>query len=97
MKADGVPRAANDSDIIRFHGDTYSYMWGRDGAFVAAALEQAGYSALCRTFFEFCNKVLSEEGYLFQHYNPDGSLASNWHRGCCTESRSCPSRRTRPR
>jgi glucoamylase len=75
----GAIVAANDSDIIRFHGDTYSYMWGRDGAFVAAALEQAGYSALCRTFFEFCNKVLSEEGYLFQHYNPDGSLASNWH------------------
>ena len=65
--------------MIRFGGDTYSYMWGRDGAFVAAALEQAGYSALCRMFFEFCKKVLSEDGYLFQHYNPDGSLASNWH------------------
>ena len=23
--------------------------------------------------------MLSDEGYLFQHYNPDGSLASNWH------------------
>jgi GH15 family glucan-1,4-alpha-glucosidase len=30
-------------------------------------------------YFDFCSRVLSEEGYLFQHYNPDGSLASNWH------------------
>jgi GH15 family glucan-1,4-alpha-glucosidase len=30
-------------------------------------------------FFDFCARVLSEDGYLYQHYNPDGSLASNWH------------------
>ncbi len=75
----GAIIAANDSDIVRFGGDTYSYMWGRDGAFVAAALARAGYSELCRQFFAFCNQALTKEGYLFQHYNPDGSLASNWH------------------
>jgi GH15 family glucan-1,4-alpha-glucosidase len=75
----GAIIAANDSDIERFGGDTYSYMWGRDGAFTAAALEKAGYSELCRKFFEFCRGALSEEGYLFQHYIPDGSMASNWH------------------
>jgi glucoamylase len=71
--------AANDSDIVRFGGDTYSYVWGRDGAFVAAALEKAGYPELCRKFFGFCSRALEDGGYLFQHYNPDGSLASNWH------------------
>jgi len=75
----GAIIAANDSDIIRFGKDTYSYMWGRDGAFVAAALARAGYFNVCRNFFDFSSRVLSEEGYLFQHYNPDGSLASNWH------------------
>ncbi len=75
----GAIIAANDSDIVRFGKDTYSYMWGRDGAFVAAALAKAGYLSVCRKFFEFNLQVLSEEGYLFQHYNPDGSLASNWH------------------
>jgi len=75
----GAIIAANDSDIIRFGKDTYSYMWGRDGAFVAAALAKAGYFNVCRKFFDFSAQVLSEEGYLFQHYNPDGSLASNWH------------------
>ncbi len=75
----GAITAANDSDIVRFAGDTYSYMWGRDGAFVAAALAKAGYTHVCMKFFEFCAGVLTEEGYLYQHYNPDGSLASNWH------------------
>lgn len=75
----GAIIAANDSDIIRFGKDTYSYAWGRDGAFVAAALAKAGYSHTCMKYFDFCGRVLSDEGYLFQHYNPDGSLASNWH------------------
>jgi GH15 family glucan-1,4-alpha-glucosidase len=75
----GAIIAANDSDIVRFGKDTYSYMWGRDGAFVAVALAMAGYPDVCRKFFGFCDRVLSEEGYLYQHYNPDGSLASNWH------------------
>ncbi len=74
----GAIIAANDSDIVRFGRDTYSYMWGRDGGFVAAALAKAGYPEVCRKFFEFCADVLTEEGYLFQHYNPDGTLASNW-------------------
>jgi glucoamylase len=75
----GAIIAANDSEIIRFGKDTYSYMWGRDGAFVAAALSRAGYSHPCMKYFDFCARILSDEGYLFQHYNPDGSLASNWH------------------
>ena len=75
----GAIIAANDSDIVRFGKDTYSYMWGRDGAFVSAALAKAGYSHVCMKYFDFCAHVLSDEGYLFQHYNPDGSLASNWH------------------
>ncbi|NOZ25413.1 MAG: glycoside hydrolase family 15 protein [Nitrospirae bacterium] len=75
----GAIIAANDSDIVRFGRDTYSYMWGRDGAFVAAALAKTGYSHVCMKFFDFCSRVISEEGYLYQHYNPDGSLASNWH------------------
>lgn len=75
----GAILAANDSDIVRFGKDTYSYMWGRDGAYVAAALARAGYPHVCRKFFEFVAHVLTDEGYLFQHYNPDGSLASNWH------------------
>ena len=75
----GAITAANDSDIVRFGKDTYSYMWGRDGAFVAAALAKAGHTHVCMKFYDFCARILSDEGYLYQHYNPDGSLASSWH------------------
>ncbi len=76
---DGAIIAANDYDIAHFARDTYSYMWPRDGALVAAALIAAGYSELTRRFFNFCHRVITDDGYLLHKYNPDGSLASSWH------------------
>ncbi|MCD1258999.1 glycoside hydrolase family 15 protein [Paenibacillus athensensis] len=71
--------AANDSDILKFAKDTYSYMWPRDGALVSHALDRAGYHELARKFFDFCIKALTPEGYLMHKYNPDGSPGSSWH------------------
>src|SRR6185295_330959 len=76
---DGAIIAANDSDIATAVRDTYSYMWPRDGALVAYALDRSGYSEITRTFFRFCNQAMSKEGYLLHKYNPDGTLASSWH------------------
>ena len=76
---DGAILAANDSDISSAVRDTYSYMWPRDGALVANALIRAGYVDLPRAFFNFCQRVLTPQGYLLHKYNPDGSLASSWH------------------
>ncbi len=75
----GAIIAANDSDISSAVRDTYSYMWPRDGALVAHALNQAGYIDLPRAFFRFCLEALTREGYLLHKYNPDGTLASSWH------------------
>jgi glucoamylase len=75
----GAILAANDFDIAGFNSDTYSYMWPRDGALVASALIDAGYSEITRRFFAFCHQVITREGYLLHKYNPDGSLASSWH------------------
>ncbi len=75
----GAVIAANDSDIAQFNRDTYSYMWPRDGALVTVALEKAGYEEIGKRFFDFCNRVILEEGYLLHKYNPDGSLGSSWH------------------
>ena len=75
----GAIIAANDSDISSAVRDTYSYMWPRDGALVAHALNQAGYIDLPRAFFRFCAQALTREGYLLHKYNPDGTLASSWH------------------
>ncbi len=75
----GAILAGNDSDILRFGRDTYSYMWPRDGALVAEALDLCGYGEVARRFFSFCGDAISREGYLQHKYNPDGSVGSSWH------------------
>ena len=75
----GAIIAANDTDISSAVRDTYSYMWPRDGALVANALNRAGYLDLPRAFFQFAQRVLTKQGYLLHKYSPDGSLASSWH------------------
>lgn len=71
--------AANDSDILQYARDTYSYVWPRDGALAAYALDLAGYELLARNFYQFAAGVMEKEGYFLHKYNPDGSLASSWH------------------
>ncbi|HVH68994.1 MAG TPA: glycoside hydrolase family 15 protein [Gemmatimonadales bacterium] len=76
---EGAITAANDTDIVGFARDTYSYMWPRDGALVAAALLRGGHVGAPEKFLEFCAKVISPLGYVRHKYNPDGTLASSWH------------------
>ncbi len=75
----GAIIAANDSDILQFNRDTYSFLWPRDGALVAHALSRAGYPVPARRFFELCTRLITEEGYFLHKYNPDGSPGSSWH------------------
>lgn len=79
MDRGGAILAANDHDVTERATDHYSYLWTRDGAFVANALDLAGYSHLTRKFFDFCGKIVHKDGYFLQKYNPDGTLASGWH------------------
>jgi GH15 family glucan-1,4-alpha-glucosidase len=76
---EGAIVAATDADILQFGRDTYAYMWPRDGALVAHALTRAGHGRSPRRFFDFCAKVISDEGFLLHKYNPDGSVGSSWH------------------
>ena len=75
----GAIIAANDSDILKFAKDTYSYMWPRDGALIAHALDRSGYVSLTSRFYEFCKRAITKEGFLLHKYNPDGSVGSSWH------------------
>jgi len=75
----GAILAANDHDVTERATDHYSYLWTRDGAFVANALDSAGYSEMARGFYSFCTKIIHERGYFLQKYNPDGTVASSWH------------------
>lgn len=71
--------AAADADIMAFNRDTYTYVWPRDGAFICAALDRAGYGEVSHRFFEFCIKAQTPDGYMLHKYNPDGSVGSSWH------------------
>ncbi len=82
--------AANDSDIMQFSRDTYSYVWPRDGALVANALDMAGFPDIARWFYKFCSDVLTDEGYFYHKYNPDGSPASSWHPWVLKGNRAMP-------
>lgn len=75
----GAIVAANDSDITHFARDTYSYLWPRDGALVAEALDRAGYREPARRFFELSGNLIHADGYFQHKYTPDGRLASSWH------------------
>ncbi len=71
--------ASLDSDTIGVNRDTYSYVWPRDGAVAALAFASAGFSDVSASFFRFCNKVISDEGFFNHKYLPDGSIGSTWH------------------
>lgn len=75
----GAIIASGDTDMLYFWKDSYSYMWPRDGALIARSLDRAGYRDITERFFQFCCRVLTDDGYLFHKYRPDGSLGSSWH------------------
>ncbi|MBW7474246.1 glycoside hydrolase family 15 protein [Paenibacillus oenotherae] len=75
----GAIIAANDTDILQYNRDHYSYMWPRDGALIAEAMSLAGFQSVISPFFQFCERTLSPDGYLYHKYNPDGTVGSSWH------------------
>jgi glucoamylase len=79
IDANGAIIAASDSDIMQFARDTYCYVWPRDGALVAEALDRAGYPDLTARFFNWCRTALTRYGFFLHKYNPDGSAGSSWH------------------
>ncbi|MCE5263699.1 MAG: glycoside hydrolase family 15 protein [Deltaproteobacteria bacterium] len=83
IDAGGAIIAGNDSTGQGFVPDTYSYMWPRDAAFTAHALDLAGNIGVTRRFFHLCVEIISRGkeagGYFLHKYHPDGSLGSSWH------------------
>ncbi|MFH1238468.1 MAG: glycoside hydrolase family 15 protein [archaeon] len=75
----GAIIAGNDTHTFHQKRDTYSYMWPRDGALISRSLDKVGHYGTTNKFFNFCAKIISDEGYLFHKYRPDGSLGSSWH------------------
>ncbi|MEK7610498.1 MAG: glycoside hydrolase family 15 protein [Patescibacteria group bacterium] len=75
----GAIIASGDSNVLQRGKDNYCYVWPRDGALTAVALTKAGGHSLAKSFFEFCQRVITNDGYFMHKYSPDGSLGSSWH------------------
>jgi len=75
----GAIIAANDTDILQYNRDHYSYMWPRDGALVSRVLIASGYTEMAKSFFDFCSRAITSRGFMLHKYNPDGSAGSSWH------------------
>lgn len=71
--------ASSDTDMLHHGRDTYSYVWPRDGALIASALDAVGYNDVAQRFFAFIAKCQEPGGYLMHKYLSDGSLGSSWH------------------
>jgi GH15 family glucan-1,4-alpha-glucosidase len=71
--------ASGDSDMLQGGRDTYAYVWPRDAAYVAVTLDWLGDRHSARKFFDFCNSVITKDGYLMHKYRSDTSLGSSWH------------------
>ena len=71
--------ASCDSDLLQYGRDTYGYVWPRDGALTAIALDQSGDHEAAKRFFEYCNHIISDDGYFMHKYRADEALGSSWH------------------
>ncbi|MBU4532166.1 MAG: glycoside hydrolase family 15 protein [Eubacteriales bacterium] len=75
----GAILAANDTDILETNRDHYSYVWPRDGALVAYALDLAGCHDITAAYFRFSERTLEPGGYFLHKYLPNGMVGSTWH------------------
>ncbi len=71
--------ASSDTDMLHHGRDTYSYVWPRDAAIIAYALDQTGYTDVAARFFSFISERVEKDGYLMHKYRTDGVLGSSWH------------------
>ncbi len=71
--------ASSDTDMLHHGRDTYSYVWPRDAATVAYALDVCGYHDATKRFYDFIARSIEPQGYLMHKYRSDGVLGSSWH------------------
>ncbi len=75
----GAIIASGDSEMLQFGRDYYRYVWPRDGSYAAISLMNVGDFNAAKNFFDFCEDIISPEGYFMHKFRPDKSLGSSWH------------------
>jgi len=71
--------ASSDYSYTSLWGDYYNYVWPRDAGIVAHALDLLGFRGVALRHYKTLPQMVSEQGFLYQKYNPDLRLASSWH------------------
>ena len=71
--------ASSDTDMLHHGRDTYSYVWPRDAANIASALDITGYNDATKHIYTFITDRIESGGYLMHKYRSDGVLGSSWH------------------
>ncbi|KJE49471.1 MULTISPECIES: glycoside hydrolase family 15 protein [Acidiplasma] len=74
----GAVLASSDSEILRSNMDSYYYSWPRDAAYAAISMIMSDHGDPAKLFFDFCISTISDDGYFYHKYNPDGKIASSW-------------------
>jgi GH15 family glucan-1,4-alpha-glucosidase len=77
--AGGGILASCDTDIMGDFRDHYRYVWSRDAAMCASSLINSKLPEYGRRYLAFCAQTLSQDGYFWQRYRPDGTRGSGWH------------------
>lgn len=77
--ANGSIIASPDSRTLKWGGDTYTYNWWRDGAYICRAMSEAGLHRNALSFLSFAAACQEENGSFLHRHLPDGTLGSTWH------------------
>ncbi len=77
-KRTGAILAAPEIDEEFARCGRYAYCWGRDAAFIAAAMDACGLSDSVERFYRWTAAVQDEDGSWQQRYHMDGNLAPSW-------------------
>ena len=56
----------------------YGYCWGRDAAYIATAIGQAGFTRMSERFYDWALRAQDDDGGFAQRHFMDGSLAPAW-------------------
>ncbi len=70
--------AAPEFDEFRLKCGGYSYCWGRDAAYIATAIEKAGYPEMVNKFYKWALITQDEKGSWDQRHFMEGYLAPVW-------------------
>lgn len=79
VNENGALISSVDYEHVQFNRDTYNYVWPREAALGAMALDKAGYTEISRRIFKFLSGLITKGGFFWNKYHANGSMASNWH------------------